>query len=74
MLSCLQKVTAISRSSGATSLVAIGSTNSQLSLLSYPELNAVFPSIDYDAGDELFDVDFNDSGEWVSACRRVVPY
>jgi prolactin regulatory element-binding protein len=46
-------------------MVAIGSTNSQLSVLSYPELEDVFPSIDYE-GEEIFDVDFNDTGDMVS--------
>ncbi|GAA5888882.1 hypothetical protein JCM5296_005030 [Sporobolomyces johnsonii] len=59
-----QKVTAFSRSPSSP-LLAIGSTNSQLSLLSYPDLDEVFPSITYD-GEEVFDADFDDSGEMLA--------
>ncbi|KAK4051472.1 hypothetical protein OIO90_004686 [Microbotryomycetes sp. JL221] len=55
-----QKVTAFSRTS--PSLVAIGSTDSQLSLHTFPELKTVYPAIEYE-GNELFDVDFDDAGE-----------
>ncbi|ORY72905.1 quinon protein alcohol dehydrogenase-like superfamily [Leucosporidium creatinivorum] len=66
-----QKVATFSRSASSSSsekadeksstqsLLAIGSTNSQLSLLTFPELEEVFPPIEYE-GEELFDVDFND--------------
>ncbi|KAL8291360.1 hypothetical protein RQP46_002338 [Phenoliferia psychrophenolica] len=60
-----QKVTAFSRST--PTLVAIGSTNAQLSLLSYPSLEDVFPPIMYDEGDEIYDTDFNDDGDMVIA-------
>ncbi|KPV72073.1 uncharacterized protein RHOBADRAFT_56201 [Rhodotorula graminis WP1] len=56
-----QKVTAISRTASSP-LVAVGSTNSQLSLLSFPDLDDVFPSITYD-GEEIYDADFNDEGD-----------
>lgn len=46
-------------------MVAIGSTESQLSLLTYPELEEVFPSIEYE-GEEVLDTDFNDDGSLVS--------
>ncbi len=46
-------------------MVAIGSTNSQLSVLSYPQLEEVFPSIEYE-GEEIFDTDFNDQGDMAS--------
>lgn len=57
-----QKVTAFNRST--PSLISIGSTNSQLSVLTYPALEEVFPSIEYE-GEEIFDTDFDDSGEMV---------
>jgi len=50
-------------------MVAIGSTNSQLSVLSYPGLEDVFPSIEYE-GEELFDTDFNDDGDMASIVSR----
>ncbi|GAA5900839.1 hypothetical protein JCM8208_004624 [Rhodotorula glutinis] len=56
-----QKVTAFSRAA-ASPLVAVGTTNSQLSLLSFPDLDDVFPSITYD-GEEIYDADFNDEGD-----------
>lgn len=59
-----QKVTAFSRTE--PTLLAIGSTNSQLSVLSYPQFEEVFPSIEYE-GEEIYDVDFDDSGEMVSS-------
>ncbi|GAA5920105.1 hypothetical protein JCM1841_004100 [Sporobolomyces salmonicolor] len=59
-----QKVTTFSRSPSSP-LVAVGSTNSQLSLLSYPDLDEVFPSLTYD-GEEVFDADFDDSGEMLA--------
>jgi prolactin regulatory element-binding protein len=55
-------VTAFNRTK--PSLIAIGSTNSQLSVLTYPALEDVFPPITYD-GEEIYDVDFDDSGEMV---------
>lgn len=58
-----QKVTTFNRSK--PSLIAIGSTNSQLAVLTYPGLEAALPSLDYD-GDELYDVDFDDAGEMVN--------
>lgn len=57
-------MTAFSRTE--PTLLAIGSTNSQLSVLTYPQLEEVFPSIEYE-GEEIYDVDFDDSGEMVSA-------
>lgn len=78
-----QKVTAFSRPSPSSSstdstLLAIGSTNSQLSLLRYPELEEVWPSAWYGAGgekggkggegegeEEVIDVDFNDASDLV---------
>lgn len=65
-----QKVTAFSRSS--PQLVAVGSTNSQLSVLTYPALEEIFPSIEYD-GDEIFDTDFDDSGDMVRPLTPDVP-
>lgn len=59
-----QKVTTFTRSS--PHLLAIGSTNSQLSVITYPALEEVFPPIGYD-GEEIFDVDFDDSGLMVRA-------
>lgn len=56
-------MTAFSRST--PTLVAIGSTNAQLSLLRYPSLEDVFPPIMYDEGDEIYDTDFNDDGDMV---------
>ncbi|GAA5839243.1 hypothetical protein JCM9279_002638 [Rhodotorula babjevae] len=56
-----QKVTAFSRTASSP-LVAVGTTNSQLSLLSFPDLDDVFPSITYD-GEEIYDADFNDEGD-----------
>lgn len=50
-------------------MLAVGSTNSQLSLLSYPDLRDVCPTLDYN-GEEIFDADFNDDGEMVSLARR----
>lgn len=61
-LTLQQKVTAFSRSE--PQLIAVGSTNSQLSVLTYPALEEIFPSIEYD-GDEIFDTDFDDSGDMV---------
>ncbi|POY72890.1 hypothetical protein BMF94_4051 [Rhodotorula taiwanensis] len=58
-----QKVTAFSRSS--PKMLAVGSTNSQLSLLSYPDLRDVCPTLDYN-GEEIFDADFNDDGEMLA--------
>lgn len=55
-----QKVTAFSRSS-ASKLLAVGSTNSELSLLSYPDLRDVCPPLEYN-GEEIFDADFSDDG------------
>lgn len=43
-----------------------------MSLLSYPALDEVYPTIEYD-GDEMYDVDFNDAGDMVRSplrCRR----
>lgn len=51
-------------------MVSIGSTNSQLSVVTFPELDEVFPSIEFDKGEEVFDTDFNDSGELVSHRTR----
>ncbi|KAK4050004.1 hypothetical protein OIV83_003828 [Microbotryomycetes sp. JL201] len=55
-----QKVTAFSRTS--PTLLAIGSTDSQMSLHKFPELTDVYPSIEYE-GKELFDLDFDDTGD-----------
>lgn len=63
-----QKVTTFSR--GPTKMLAVGSTNSQLSLLSYPDLRDVCPTLDY-SGEEIFDADFSDDGEMV---RRSPPH
>ncbi|BGP51350.1 hypothetical protein JCM10450v2_007288 [Rhodotorula kratochvilovae] len=56
-----QKVTAFSRTSSSP-LLAVGTTNSQLSLLTFPALEDVLPSLSYD-GEEIYDADFNDEGD-----------
>ncbi|GJN93754.1 hypothetical protein Rhopal_006811-T1 [Rhodotorula paludigena] len=56
-----QKVTAFSRAESSPFL-AVGSTNSELSLLSYPALDEVLPTLTYD-GEEIYDADFNDDGD-----------
>ncbi|GAA5875773.1 hypothetical protein JCM3774_006453 [Rhodotorula dairenensis] len=58
-----QKVTSFSR--GPTKMLAVGSTDSQLALLSYPDLRDICPALDY-SGEEIFDADFNDDGEMVA--------
>ncbi|GAA5828040.1 hypothetical protein JCM5353_003160 [Sporobolomyces roseus] len=61
-----QKVTAFSRSPNPLTppLLAIGSTSSQLSLVSLPNLNNVLSEeLKGYEGEEIFDVDFNDDGE-----------
>ncbi|KAK4702009.1 prolactin regulatory element-binding protein, partial [Phenoliferia sp. Uapishka_3] len=65
-----QKCTSFSRPSptSTSQFLAIGSTNSQLSLLSYPSLKPIFPPIKYDEKDEIYDVDFNDESSWVVGC------
>ncbi|KAJ1725226.1 hypothetical protein LPJ53_000555 [Coemansia erecta] len=45
-------------------LVAGGSTNGTLSVLSYPQLTPAFPFIE--AADEVNDVDFSSSGKWLA--------
>lgn len=60
----LKKITCFNRSS--PTLIAIGSTNSQLSVLTFPALEDQYPPITYD-GDEIYDTDFDDSGEMVSS-------
>ncbi|KAJ2787360.1 hypothetical protein GGI15_000785 [Coemansia interrupta] len=45
-------------------LVAGGSTNGTLAVLSYPLLTPAFPFIE--ASDEVNDVDFNSSGKWLA--------
>ncbi|KAM0786170.1 hypothetical protein ACM66B_006977 [Microbotryomycetes sp. NB124-2] len=55
-----QKVTAFSRTT--PTLLAVGSTDSQMSLHKFPDLTDVYPSIEYE-GKELFDLDFDDSGD-----------
>ncbi|GAA6053269.1 hypothetical protein JCM3770_002687 [Rhodotorula araucariae] len=57
-----QKVTAFSRAAPSSPLLAVGTTNSQLSLLTFPALEDVLPSLSYD-GDEIYDADFNDDGD-----------
>ncbi|BGP57975.1 hypothetical protein JCM8202v2_005632 [Rhodotorula sphaerocarpa] len=64
-----QKVTAFSRSS-ASKLLAVGSTNSELSLLSYPDLRDVCPPLEYN-GEEIFDADFSDDGTMVADSSTV---
>ncbi|BGP35111.1 hypothetical protein JCM10296v2_006941 [Rhodotorula toruloides] len=54
-----QKVTAFSRSAP---LLAAGSTDSQLSLVTYPELEDVLPILQYEK-EEIYDADFDDSGD-----------
>ncbi|GAA6022321.1 hypothetical protein JCM10207_003284 [Rhodosporidiobolus poonsookiae] len=70
--------TADATASSRPALVALGSTNAQLSLLNWPELDDVYPPISFarDGGfegrkegqkkeddEEVIDVDFDDSGE-----------
>ncbi|BGP27405.1 prolactin regulatory element-binding protein [Rhodotorula toruloides] len=55
-----QKVTAFSRSTPP--LLAAGSTDSQISLVAYPELEDVLPTLQYDK-EEIYDADFNDAGD-----------
>ncbi|BGO95267.1 hypothetical protein NBRC10512v2_007069 [Rhodotorula toruloides] len=55
-----QKVTAFSRS--MPPLLAAGSTDSQLSLVTYPELEDVLPTLQYEK-EEIYDADFDDSGD-----------
>jgi len=69
-LAPIQKVTAFSRSPNPLTppLLAIGSTSSQLSLVSLPNLNNVLSEeLKGYEGEEIFDVDFNDDGEMVRA-------
>uniref|UniRef100_A0A0K3CNW8 FGENESH: predicted gene_13.73 protein n=1 Tax=Rhodotorula toruloides TaxID=5286 RepID=A0A0K3CNW8_RHOTO len=55
-----QKVTAFSRSTPP--LLAAGSTDSQLSLVTYPGLEDVLPTLQYEK-EEIYDADFDDSGD-----------
>lgn len=66
-----QKVTAFSRAESSP-LLAVGSTNSELSLLSYPALDEVLPTLTYD-GEEIYDADFNDDGDMVRCCLTSSP-
>ncbi|GAA5914595.1 WD40 repeat domain-containing protein [Sporobolomyces salmoneus] len=69
-----QKVTTFSRPRNPLTppLLALGSTSSQLSLLSLPNLSEVLPQLSpsqqsegkrFYEGEEIFDVDFNDKGD-----------
>ena len=60
-----QKVTALTRPTTTPALIALGTSNSQLSLLNYDTLEPIWPSIDYGVGEEIYDVDFNDQGNLV---------
>ncbi|SCZ94646.1 BZ3500_MvSof-1268-A1-R1_Chr12-3g04019 [Microbotryum saponariae] len=60
-----QKVTAFARTKPYLHMIALGSTDSQFSVLTFPELQEVLPTIEYD-GDEMFDVDFHDDATMVS--------
>lgn len=63
-----QKVTAFNNRAPSSKpvMVAVGSTDSQISLIELPSMDDVWPSVQYE-GEEIFDVDFNDSGDMVSA-------
>lgn len=62
LLDDAQKVTAFSRSTPP--LLAAGSTDSQLSLVTYPDLENVLPTLQYEK-EEIYDADFNDAGDMV---------
>lgn len=67
-----QKTAVLSRS--GAKLLAIGGTNGQFVLLSYPDLAPVGPPLDFGAkgeADEIVDVDFDPSGRLVRGeCSR----
>ena len=58
-----QKVTAFARI-GSSPALAVGTTNSQLSLLGFPDLDDLFPPLNYD-GEEIYDADFDDESDMV---------
>ncbi|SCV73170.1 BQ2448_7095 [Microbotryum intermedium] len=66
-----QSVTAFARTKPYLHLIALGSTNGQFSVLTFPELQEVLPTIEYD-GDEMFDVDFHDDASMVSSLFKGV--
>ncbi|CAD6583813.1 MAG: hypothetical protein CYPHOPRED_002500 [Cyphobasidiales sp. Tagirdzhanova-0007] len=67
-----QKITTFSRTG---SMVAVGSSKSQLTLLSVPSMERVFPDLDF-SSDTMFDADFNDEGTMLlgASSQRICIY